>query len=261
MLHVAQHRAPIEVLFDPEKPSGESLRVTALEDIAEKQLELPPCVPKASRLYKESSNPRKVEIGVVKMHNAVMAKADVGKPDAAESTAKSAPPKDKGKGAQAKAKAPGSTGPPSASTAALPETAVAVPKADCAVEAKEGTKTVYYAHPEWTMPEMDKTAKPPTWKWESDTTMHPVWAVRRLSEEQLKQRNAKEAAKANPKQGPAGSPKPGEVPASLSYNCSFVTKQFNVCNVGVFQSGSVALNLAVEVPLLTNFKKSQKARS
>ena len=42
----------------------------------------------------------------------------------------------------------------------------------------------YFIHPEHRMPEYDEDAK--AWKMAADTSLHPYWAIRRLSKEQLK---------------------------------------------------------------------------
>ena len=92
----------------------------------------------------------------------------------------------------------------------------------------------------------DDSDASPTWKWEADVTMHPFWAVRRLDAEQLTNENDKERAAAEKK---------GKSAVAATYNCSLVTRQFTVCNVGVFQGDSASFNLSVAVPLMTNFKK------
>ena len=86
------------------------------------------------------------------------------------------------------------------------------------------------------MPELGRSIDGAEWKWTPSVTMHPFWAIRRLSEDQL---NAKT------KDGPPTSPQ--------TFNCELMQRQFSVCNVGKFCGGSVSLTVFVEIQLMTNF--------
>ena len=115
----------------------------------------------------------------------------------------------------------------------------------------------FFANPEWTAPPTIPKKKQETaadeedaavadeddieWDWSQhdQITMHPYWAVRRMTEKQLCReiQIAKEAGK---------SPLP-------RFNCAFVTKVFNDVAVGLVKSGrSLNISKTVEVPFLTN---------
>ena len=81
------------------------------------------------------------------------------------------------------------------------------------------------------------------WKWEEGVTMHPFWAVRRFTKEQLDNEQAQMDKRDK------GQTKEWKL---LNFNCSFVIRQFSVCHVGTFQSSSVSETLFVDVPLMTN---------
>ena len=241
-LHLMSQHAPIEVLYDEAK---KEVRVKALEEIAANSLELAPCVPKQSKLFKESSNPRKVPIAVVQMTDAaIRVKEDSSEPAVAGKGEKG---KGKGKG-KGEGKGKGKAAAAPALEASASKTENAAPQ----VGTKEASRTTYYIHPEWSMPGVlppEQDESEPSWKWESGVSMHPFWAVRCLSPDQLTNENAKLAAAAKKKGKTAVAEQP------MSYNCSLTTRQFTVCNVGVFQHGPVAFNLGVDVEIMTNFKK------
>ena len=201
MLHTAELTAPIQIMYDP---VAKTVRVIAKEDIPERSLELPPCVPKASKIYKESTHPRRVEIGVVHQTAASARKRVVSK------TSQS--------GSEAPAEAVASAG-------------------------TTRTRNAYFVHPEWVMPELEQGADDVEWKWASSVTMHPFWAIRRLSQDQL---NAKT------KDGPPASPE--------AFNCELTERQFSVCNVGRFGGGSISLTVFVEIQLMTNFVEIKRGQ-
>ena len=105
------------------------------------------------------------------------------------------------------------------------------------------TRNAYFVHPEWVMPELEHGADGVEWKWASSVTMHPFWAIRRLSQDQL---NAKT------KDGPPASPE--------AFNCELTERQFSVCNVGRFGGGSLSLTVFVEIQLMTNFVEIKRGQ-
>ena len=70
------------------------------------------------------------------------------------------------------------------------------------------------------------------WKWTGNETMHPFWAVRRLSSQQL----LKETTPKIP----------------LSFNCELRASQFCVTTIGTLVDSPVAMSSMVQVPILTN---------
>ena len=113
---------------------------------------------------------------------------------------------------------------------------------DTAVAGKqvEETEKVYYVHPEW------KTPKGPApdnfqrecgvetdWEWTGDETMHPFWAVRRLTHAQM-------------------SKEPADDRSVAGITVDLMTKEYTVVTLGVVQGQSVVMTLLVKVPYLTN---------
>ena len=117
----------------------------------------------------------------------------------------------------------------------------------------------FFANPEWVSPDKASSrsrknkqetaadeedtavADDIEWDWcrHDQITMHPYWAVRRMTEKQLEREMhiAKVAGK---------SPLP-------RFNCAFVTKVFNDVAVGVVKAGrNLNISKTVEVPFLTN---------
>ena len=215
MLHTAELTAPIQIMYDP---VAKTVRVIAKEDIPERSLELPPCVPKASKIFKESTHPRRVEIGVV------------------HQTAASARKRVASKTSQGGSEAP-------AEAVALAETTSSAVADTKGPGVGSRTRNAYFVHPEWVMPELEHGADGVEWKWASSVTMHPFWAIRRLSQDQL---NAKT------KDGPPASPE--------AFNCELTERQFSVCNVGRFGGGSLSLTVFVEIQLMTNFVEIKRGQ-
>ena len=80
------------------------------------------------------------------------------------------------------------------------------------------------------MPELEQGADDVEWKWASSVTMHPFWAIRRLSQDQL-----------NAKTNELNCEKRPQKPASPeAFNCELTERQFSVCNVGRFGGGSLS---------------------
>ena len=81
------------------------------------------------------------------------------------------------------------------------------------------------------------TSTAPTWNWEGAETMNPFWAVRRLTDQQLRQ----EVQAWTPE---TGKPRP-------RFNCQLETQSLSLVNLGVVRSK--ALNRTrMLVPFLTN---------
>ena len=99
----------------------------------------------------------------------------------------------------------------------------------------EPKRTVYYVHPEYRMPEESKEqledAVAPgarAWEWKGNETMHPFWAVEFLTEEE--RRKAQKGA----------------------FNFTCEDKEFVAVTVGASCGDSIAITLAVVVPIMTN---------
>ena len=102
---------------------------------------------------------------------------------------------------------------------------------------------VYYVHPEYKLPE-DVTpeetaavaAKTLVWEWKGDETLHPFWAIKRLSRDALQQLLHKNRA----------------ARMSAEFNMEYVERDFNVVTVGQITGDSTSITLTVSVPMLTN---------
>ena len=75
-----------------------------------------------------------------------------------------------------------------------------------------------------------------TWNWDCDNTMHPFWAVRRMT--------ANSMAKCV-SQAAVGKPRP-------RFNCVIVTHDISCVTVGVLCNQSLNITRCFEVPLLCN---------
>ena len=257
MLHTAPQHANIEVLSDPTK---KGIHVKALDDIPAKKLELPPCIPKASKLFKESTHPKRVEVQVARVSDNVKRKntgataavaAGATAPDqtdAAKVQKAGATAKDQGNMTAAEkvkflCAGMGGESAGNAASAATAPAALESEDADHAAEAggaavvaDASEKRTYYVHPEWSMPSLPEGTL--DWAWDAGVTLHPFWAVRRLSAEQLEKENENKASLKNG--------------VAKTFNCELITREFTVCHVGVFQSDSASLTVAVSLPILTN---------
>jgi hypothetical protein len=109
----------------------------------------------------------------------------------------------------------------------------------------KGYRATFYLNPEWKGP-ADKTTEAqradpafvdPQWSWTGDETMHPFWAVRRLTAGQLTSEPA--------------SRKGG------SFNCELIEKSFSVVSVGSCQDTPVSCTFEVTLPMLTNIGKER----
>ena len=99
----------------------------------------------------------------------------------------------------------------------------------------------YYVHPEYKLPEESKEevaddASPEVvaWEWKGDETMHPFWAVARLSPEDLNKANT-----ATPQ-------------SRRKFNVTLEEKEYSVVTVGESAGNSVAITFGVRVPIMTN---------
>ena len=90
-------------------------------------------------------------------------------------------------------------------------------------------------HPEWKHPADVAVAgdgaavAARVWEWTGDETMHPFWAVRRLTQDQLQ----KEAL-------------------GTQFNCSLVEKDFQVVTVGAYNGDSIAMSCTVKLSFMEN---------
>ena len=189
MLHArsAYDSLPIDVILDTSK----NLRIVeATESIKAGDFTLPPCVPKTLQIRTESNHPWKVPIRVAILENPALlqtksaaavaddipsnARAIDGADDkssdavAADDAEKRAPDGTSSKSVWAKmAKEP-------------PGTSDKKPAKALQYEDGGGERVVYtfFIAPEWKAPQCTDDGQ---WIWEGDESMHPFWAVRRLS--------------------------------------------------------------------------------
>ena len=183
---------PLDVSIDL---NSKRKAVKASEDLPEGSLALPPCVPHASRVYDKSTHPHRVPIVVIEKS----AVAD-GKPHLRVSQ-----------------------------------------KGGC-----EPKRNVYYVHPEYKMPEESKVqeeSKVPeeskeqvndavaspvrAWEFKGDETLHPFWAVERLTDDERKKAQ----------KGP--------------FNIKFEEKEYAAVTVGASGGHSIASTFSVVVPVMT----------
>lgn len=105
-------------------------------------------------------------------------------------------------------------------------------------------KHTYYVHPEYKLP-ADATpddavasgVSPGTraWEWKGDETLHPFWAVQRLTADELSKRNF-------------------HAKTDHEFNIALTEKDFNVVTVGSLGGQSVSMTTTVTVPIMTNTK-------
>ena len=105
-------------------------------------------------------------------------------------------------------------------------------------------KHTYYVHPEYKLP-ADATpddavasgVSPGTraWEWKGDETLHPFWAVQRLTADELSNRNF-------------------HAKTDHEFNIALIEKDFNVVTVGSLGGQSVSMTTTVTVPIMTNTK-------
>ena len=177
--------------------SRNSKRVLVTEDLRRnEQLQIFPCVPKAAKVYRVSEHPHRVPITVVRREK----QANVVTP-------------------------PQSLG---GTDAAVAEEAPT-----------EEVKKIYYVHPEWKSPkESLPTAEgvwTSEWDWTGDETMHPFWAVRRLTTTQM-------------------SKEPPDDKSVAGFSIKKEKKEYTVVTVGTVQTHSVAMTIIVQIPVFTNSK-------
>ena len=70
------------------------------------------------------------------------------------------------------------------------------------------------------------------WTWNGEETLHPFWAVRRMTREDLEKESS------------------AQVP--LAFNAELVEVEYTVVSLGAFQQDNVGITLAVRVPMITN---------
>ena len=102
--------------------------------------------------------------------------------------------------------------------------------------------TTYYLHPEYKVPS-DETSESAVadgvgpqariWRWSGDESLHPFWAVQRLSADDLKNKNEKDNT-------------------TYQFNACLKEKQYNVVTVGDLRGHSVSMTVIVTVPVITN---------
>lgn len=100
----------------------------------------------------------------------------------------------------------------------------------------------FYVHPEYKLP-LDTTTESAVadgldprariWEWTGEETLHPFWAIERMSREELQ----KKSAAANTRR---------------AFNVVMTTKSYNVVTVGNVKDDSIATTTSVIVPIITN---------
>ena len=104
------------------------------------------------------------------------------------------------------------------------------------------TNRTFYLNPEYKLP-ADATpddavasgVSPETraWEWKGDESLHPFWAVQRLTANELSKRNF-------------------DAKSNHEFNVALKEKQFNVVTVGALAGQSVTETMTVTVPIMTN---------
>ena len=174
----------------------------AAADLEANTLELPPCVPKAGKVHTASSHPHRVAIKVQPKGTCTEAAVGITKKSAA----------------------------------------------GAAVAIKAAVAATYYVHPEYNLPlgrdedEEDHEVsmmRTSLWKWRGDETLHPFWAVGRLSATELHKNNTASRGK-------------------HVFNMGLVDKVFAVVTVGSVKGESVAMTTEVTVPMMTNIQSVRR---
>ncbi len=111
-----------------------------------------------------------------------------------------------------------------------------------AAHALASRSATFYVHPEYKVP-IDKTPvsavadglSPQTrvWEWSGDESLHPFWAIQRLSKDELNKKNKQDKT-------------------THRFNVSLKEKQYNVVTVGNLRDESVSVTVTVTLPVLTN---------
>ena len=78
------------------------------------------------------------------------------------------------------------------------------------------------------------------WKWDGDESLHPFWAIQRLSADEMKNMISKDP----------------HLRSGRRFNVSLTEKQYNVISVGDLRGHSVAITTQVSVPMITNETKN-----
>ena len=98
-------------------------------------------------------------------------------------------------------------------------------------------KHTYYVHPEctWTLVASGVSPGTRAWEWKGDETLHPFWAVQRLTADELSKRNF-------------------HAKTDHEFNIALTEKYFSVVTVGSLGGQSVSMTTTVKVPIMTNTK-------
>ena len=206
MLHARQEYAslPIDILLNETKNHR---LVMATETMSPESIMLPPCVPKSAKLSVDSVHPHRVPIQVT----VILGTAPVQPAVAVEVSAVAGSAEksnEKAQGVEKKRR--------KASSAEAARPAVAV---------SQRTVFVFYALPEWKGPERALEDDQSEWVWTGDESMHPFWAIRRVSGEKTKEG---------------------------CLNCGYKEVNFTDVVVGALDGKSTSLTTEVSVPFLTN---------
>jgi hypothetical protein len=103
----------------------------------------------------------------------------------------------------------------------------------------------FYVHPEYKLPSDNTPVSAVAdglapgasiWRWSGEESLHPFWAIQRMSADDMKKNNNKGDAK-------------------YRFNVSLKNKQYSVVTVGDLLGRSVAVTATVSVPVITNETK------
>ena len=194
------HNQNVDVKVNMETKQKTVVVASALDPEA---LELPPCAPASGKLHPTSSHPFRVPIVITwrkDTQGAASRRVSEKKPDDA------------------------------------------VASGESAEDGLVTTERTCYLHPEYKMPEdatpddalaSGSSCERRAWEWKGSESLHPYWAVTRLTPDELSKKNFVEKCK-------------------HAFNVTLKLKQFNVVTVGSLGDESIAETVSVTVPIMTN---------
>ena len=232
---------PVEVWKSPEGPS--QVYVTALWKCKAEVIQLPACIPLQSKLHRRTDHPFAAEITIRVMKNHWPRGMHAGQEEEEEQQATTVKQREVALFALPEFKAPkreeGNDG--ASSGAAAAETKK---KEDAAAAGTQspGDPSVTSNPALPSDPTLPPYMCDENWNWEDGPyTMHPFWAVRRLTDKQLAR------AVAEHEERPKGTTKP-------RFNCSIVRHSLSNVSTGMCPNDNYVNTVRIiEVPFLTNF--------
>ena len=232
---------PIDIMIE-----GTKIYVVASQDIESDKILLPPCVPKQSKLHKIAEHPHRAVITIqtrCSPYKIVEANASANV-DAKETSTES--PTMVASAAVAESDA--ATTVPESDSSEQQVATQTEEKGKVGMANAEGLRTRWYAVPEFKGPADVRTPSdlelgvPPRWQWSENVTMHPFWAVRRLTASQL----AKEQLAL-----PVGKAKP-------HFNCELTEKTITDVSLCALHGARMNTTRIVTIQCLTNTQPLRK---